>query len=239
MKNLNLLLLSILTLGVVSCTPKYYAPNTHNVPLISKKGESNLTISGNGNQFGLQGAYGISDNISLKLDGAYLSDKDKGNGGSGKLVEFGAGYFKPLSNNFVFETYAIIGLGSVENQYNLNAVNATPNPPTQGKLDANILRVGIQPNFGYKTKNFSAAISSRFVNLSYNKIEGNLLFDSIDQIKYLKDNSSNFLVEPAITLRGGFEKIKLQLQYGYSFNLTNSNFKQDPQSLSIGLNFSL
>jgi hypothetical protein len=111
------------------------------------------------------------------------------------------------------------------------------NPLTQGDISASVLRYGIQPNFGYKSNNFSAALSSRVVNLTYSNIEGDLIFDGVDQVNYLKDNSSNFLIEPALTLRGGFEKIKLQLQYGYSINLSNNDFTQDKSYLTLGLNF--
>ena len=69
----------------------------------------------------------------------------------------------------------------------------------------------------------------------YSKIDGNLI--GIGEVQYLKDNSSNFLVEPAITLRTGFENFKLQLQYGYSVNLTKNDFKQDKTFLTLGLNF--
>ena len=71
----------------------------------------------------------------------------------------------------------------------------------------------------------------------YSKVAGNLIYDGQSQLVYLKDNSSNFLVEPALTLRGGFDKVKLQLQYGYSLNLSKSDFRQDRTFLTIGLNF--
>lgn len=231
MSNLKNLLILFMGIGLVSCNPKFYTPNTQNVPLISEKGETNLTLSGNGNQVEFQGAYGVSENIAIKANGGLFIPVDvNDDGGSGKFLEFGGGYFKPLNNNFVFETYAIIGFGSVENHF-----PSTSNG--KGDISANILRVGIQPNFGYKTKHFSAAVSSRFVNLSYNKIEGDLIYENVNQSEYLKDNASNFLIEPALTLRGGFEKLKLQVQYGYSFNVSNSAFRQDDQFLTVGLNF--
>ncbi len=238
MKNLNLLLLSGLVFGFASCNPKYYSPNTQNVPLISKKSEINLTVAGNGNQFEVQGAYGLTENIAIKANAGYFKpqDLDNGNGGSGKVFEIGAGYFKALDNNLIFETYAIVGLGSVENHLPPTVAVV---PQTTGKISANITRFGIQPNFGYKMKNFSAAISSRFINLNYTKIEGDLIFEGVNQATYLKDNSSNFLIEPALTLKGGFEKVKLQLQYGYSFNVSNSDFRQDNSYFTLGLNFSL
>lgn len=224
------------TIIVTGCSPKFYTPNTQNVPLISEKGETNLTLSGNGNQIEFQGAYGVTKSFAIKANGGLFipSDLNNGNGGSGKFIEFGGGYFKPINDKFVFETYAIIGFGNVENHMPSTTSN---NPQTKGDISANIIRYGIQPNFGYKSKHFSAAISSRIVNLNYSKIKGDLIFEGTNQINYLKGNNSNFLLEPAITVRGGFEKVKLQLQYGYSMNLSNNNFRQNNSFLTLGLNF--
>lgn len=236
MKNYRKLIYLAFVFGFVSCSPKFYTPNTQNVPLISEKGETNLTLSGNGNQVEFQGAYGIAENIAIQANGGLFipSNLDNGDGGSGRFIEVGGGYFNPISENWVFETYGILGLGSFENH-----LPSTKNdhPQTTGEISANILRIGIQPNFGYKSKYFSAAVSSRIVNLSYNNIKGDLIFAGENQLNYLKDNSSNFLIEPALTVRGGFEKVKLQVQYGYSLNLSHSDFKQDNSFLTIGLNF--
>ena len=236
MKNFSKLTVLAFVCVFASCSPKYYTPNTLNVPLFSEKGETNLTLSGNVNQVEFQGAYAVANNIAIIANGGVImpGNLETGNGGSGKLVELGAGYFKPVTENWIFETYGIVGYGSMENH-----LPSTKDyyPLTKGNISANLLRVGIQPNFGYKTKNFSAAISSRIVNLSYSNIKGDLIYDDVVQTNYLKDNSSNFLIEPALTLRGGFEKFKLQLQYGYCINLTNNNFRQDNWNLTLGLNF--
>ena len=195
-----------------------------------------ITLSGNGNQVEFQGAYGIAKNIAVKVNGGLFipSNLDNGNGECGKFLEFGGGYFKPISENWVFEVYGILGFGSFENH-----LPSTKNayPQTNGDISANILRVGVQPNFGYKSKYFSVAVSSRIVNLSYSNIKEDLIFEATNQPNYLKGNSSNFLIEPALTVRGGFEKFKLQLQYGYSLNVSNNNFRQDNSFLTIGLNF--
>ena len=230
MKNFCKLFLYAAAIAFASCSPKYYTPNTQNVPLISEKGETNLTLSGNGNQVEFQGAYGITENIAIQANGGLFipADLDNGNGGSGKFIEVGAGYFKPLTENLIFETYGLLGLGNFENHISDGA---------GGDISANILRFGVQPSLGYKSKYFSAALSSRFVNLMYSTVAGNLIYDGQSQLVYLKDNSSNFLVEPALTLRGGFDKVKLQLQYGYSLNLSKSDFRQDRTFLTIGLNF--
>lgn len=111
MKIKNAVFVGILSLTMIACSPKYYSPNTQNVPLITEKGETNLTLSGNGNQIEIQGAYGISQSIALKANGGLFIPKDleNGNGGSGKYLEIGGGYYKALSNDLVFETYGLIG----------------------------------------------------------------------------------------------------------------------------------
>ena len=236
MKNLKLLIFVAVGVGFASCNPKFYSPNTQNVPLISEMGETNLTLSGNTNQVEFQGAYGVTQNIAIKANGGLFIPKNlsNGNGGSGKFIEVGGGYFKPITENWIFETYGIIGLGTVENHFPSSKAG---NPGTNGDVSANIFRIGVQPNFGYKSRYFSAAVSSRIVNLSYNTIKGDLIFADKNQVQYLKDNSSNILVEPALTIKGGLEKVKLQVQYGYSLNLSNSDFTQDKQFVTIGLNF--
>lgn len=236
MNNLRFLIILGLGFGFASCNPKFYTPNSQNVPLLSKKGETNLTLSGNGNQAEFQGAYAVGNNVAIKANGGSFipSDLDNGNGGSGKFIEFGSGYFKPITENWIFETYALVGFGSFENHLP-STINESPN--TKGDISATILRYGIQPNFGYKSEFFSAAVSSRFVNLSYSNVEGDLIFEKQPQVNYLKTNSNNFLIEPALTLRAGVEKIKLQLQYGYSLNVSNNDFRQDKNFLTVGLNF--
>lgn len=220
------------------CNPKFYSPNSHNLPLITSKGEKSLGVSGNGDRVEVQGAYGVSKNFAVKADGSFFipKDLDNGNGGSGKYFEIGGGYFKPLAGDFVFETYGLLGFGDMENHL---PSTVSDNPSTTGDISANVLRYGIQPGFGYKRPNFSIALSSRFVNLNYSNIKGDLIFNGENQADYLNANKSNFLIEPALTLRGGLENIKLQLQFGYSLNASNSEFRQDDSFLTFGLNFNL
>lgn len=219
-----------------ACNPIYYSPNTQNVPLISEKGETNLTLAGNGNQIEFQAAYGVAQNIALKANGGIFipKDNDNGDGGSGKFFELGGGYFKPLENNLVFEIYGIAGFGTVENHF---PSIAAANPQTTGDISANVFRFGIQPNFGYKSEYFSVAVSSRIANLTYGNIKGDLIYNAENQATYLNQNKSNFLVEPAITIRGGLEKIKLQLQLAKSINLSINDFRQENFLLTLGLNF--
>ena len=236
MKSSKFLVFGGLLISFASCSPKFYTPNTQNVPLISGKGMGTVTAAGNANQVEFQGAYGVTDKIAIQANGGLFipSDLDNGNGGSGRFLEVGGGYFKAIDPNWVFETYALLGIGRFENHL---PSTVSSNPQTTGDLSGNLLRVGIQPNFGYKSKYFSAAISSRFVHLGYSNVKGDLIFDNQVQAAYLSQNSSQFLMEPALTVRGGLEKIKLQLQVGFSVNLTTSNFRQDYSNATLGLHF--
>jgi hypothetical protein len=235
MKNLKIIGI-ICCFFIAGCSPLYYIPNTQNVPLITKQGETNLTVLNNSDLFELQGACGLTDNIAIQLNGGLCISPEEynENGGSGNIVELGVGYYKPLKNKLVFETYGLIGMGNVENH-----LPSTKEfyPLTNGDISAKILRYGIQPNFGYKTKHFSAALSSRFLVLNYNDIKGDLIFKGVDQIDYLNANKTNFIIEPAITLKGGLERLKFQVQYGLSLNLSNKNFQQREDYITFGLNY--
>ena len=226
----------LVALVATACSPLYYTPNTQNIPLLTEGGDNKVNLAGNNNQIELQGAYAVTDEFAIQANGGWFlpREEDNGNGGSGKFIEFGGGYYTLVKEVFVFELYGLVGLGDMENNF---PTTQESNPDSKGNIAANVFRVGIQPNFGYKSKHFEVALSSRIVNLMYSKIEGDLIFDGENQVDYLTDNKSNFLVEPAITVKGGLEKIKLQLQYGYSYNLSNKDFKQDNSFLTLGLSY--
>jgi hypothetical protein len=221
---------------LAGCSPRYYAPNTHNVPLMREKGQINLQVSGNSDLAEFQGAYALSKQFAMQLNGALFVPKDheNGNGGSGSFAEGGFGYYKPVRNNFVFETYGLLAYGSFENHLPSTIEDY---PGTSGKISSAIFRYGIQPSFGYFSKYFSIAVSARLLGLNYSGIQGNLTYNNEDQIALLKSQNSSLLLEPALTIRGGLERIKLQLQLGGSYNLTHSNFRQDHSLMSIGLHF--
>lgn len=226
-----------LVFGFTACSPKYYTPDTHNVPLISQKGETNISLAGATNRVEFQASQGITKNIALKANGGiyvpetFNDDKE----GSGKFMEVGAGYFKKFDDFWIFETYGIFGIGMLKNKF---PFEQNPDLGATGRITASLTRIGIQPNFGFKNDIFMFAISSRFVHLSYQNIAGDLVFDGVDQLNYLRKNNAHFLIEPAVTFGAGIDNFGLRIQTGFSRNLTNENFRQKKSFTVFIFNYS-
>lgn len=228
----------LIMLSVSGCSPKYYVPNSVNTPLLTQKGEFMANGLFNDNRGELQLAYAPAANLGIVANGTLFFPKDQGNGngGNGSFFEAGAGYFLPMPNNFVFETYALLGFGSLENYF---PESVQTYPGTNGRLDASVFRISLQPSFGYKSRYFEAAVSARAGMINYSGISGNLVTGDVNQQQYLENNKGQLMIEPALTLRGGVDFLKLQLQLGSSVNMTNSAFPQDKGWMTIGLHYRL
>ncbi len=188
-----------MSVGISACSPTYYIPNPQNVPLISQQGESSFTLALATRQINLQGGYGIAKKFAIKANG-YLTTEKSSNTDiveSSELIEIGAGYFKALPHKFVFETYGIVGMGSIKNQYNDPSEEAPNYSHGVGQLTANTFRFGIEPTVGYKSKNFSAALSTRFVNLKFSNIEGDLIYTSKNKLITLRQTRQILYLNPS------------------------------------------
>jgi len=226
-----------LAVGLVlsqGCTPIYYSPNTQNVPLLRGKGDHSVSVTGNDTRGELQAAYAVGNRLALGVTGGRFRQKDNasGDGGSGTFGEVAVGYFQNISEHVVFETYGLVGVGSVENHF---PSSVAANPGTDGKIASDLMRFGVQPALGYRGRLFEAAISTRVASLNYSNASGGLVFDRQAQVGYLASNNRLWLVEPALTLRGGARFLKLQLQIGRSVNLTNADFRQDKSHATLGI----
>lgn len=219
--------LLLVVLAFCSCSRYYYLPIVQNVPLLQEK--KDVRVAGFFSSdfkyysaFDAQATYAFADNFGVMVNGTYANSVDFGHG---TYVETGLGYFKPvkninLFNNFeateIFDVFAGFGAGREkqfwegENSY----------------ADISGHNIFIQPSLGLSSKYLDVALSVRFCNLTFNKIELNNCGD-LDGVDYLTTDS-HYILEPALTIRGGFEKIKLQIQAQYSANLNNFN---DPHNV--------
>jgi hypothetical protein len=231
----RLLLLAPLALG--ACAPKYYAPNTHNIPLLTRARDFSAAGAVGDARIEVQGAYAITSEVAVLLNAANYDkpDDEDGDGGSGGLLEVGFGYARPFDENFSLGVYGLAGAGNVENHFPSTVAG---NPGTTGEIEAKLTRFGVQPVLGFRTRWVEAAASLRIVSLRYSDIEGSLIFGGEDQVQILSDQTEHTLLEPALTVRGGFETVKLQVQMGWSANKTDSRFRQDEGHLTVGVVYS-
>lgn len=230
---MNKIFIAIFTaLFAYSCSPTYYMPNTHNVPLFIQKDEVVIAAAGNDKQIELQAAYAMKNDIGIQVNTGAFFGENAGDNGTGGFGEIGVGVYKPLQYNLIFETYALAGIGRLRNNFP-GTIHTYPG--TTGEISSTIMRIGMQPSIGLKYNNFSVSFSTRFAYLGYFGVDGSLIYDDVDQVRYLKDNNAHFIIDPALTLKGGLKNIQLTLQLGSSANIFKPNFRQDSSYMSFGL----
>jgi hypothetical protein len=233
----RLILLLLAPLAFGACSPKYYAPNTHNVPLLTRDGDFGVLAAVGDSRGELQGSYALTNRLGVLLNVAAFDKRDdaEGDGGSGGLVEVGFGYTMPIDENAYFGVFGLVGGGNLENHFPSTVAS---NPGTTGDIEAKLTRFGVQPMIGFTSRYFEAIGSVRLLGLRYSDVTGSLVFAGEDQVQVLSNQADHTLLEPAITLRGGWETWKLQLQMGWSANKSYGDFRQDEGFLTLGVAYS-
>ncbi|MGV3640602.1 MAG: hypothetical protein ACO1NZ_08800 [Adhaeribacter sp.] len=240
-----------MALSLEGCFPKYYSPNAHNVPLLRHKGETTGSISvGGGEVVNLgvdaQASTALTNHFALMGNFYAAGGKDTGGSARGSFFELGGGYYSPfapklfktsntmegfLKPSLIFSAFGGGGLGTVINYYDEEKIKSSRSKFT---------RVFVQPAIGLKTSYLEAALSLRLANLHYystRKRDGMTGYQG-RAMDFFGENSI-FLWEPGLTVRGGWDYIKLQAQLGLSFNQTDSNFSQEKYHLNLGVYFDL
>lgn len=224
----------VLLVVFCSCTRYYYAPNMHNVTLFRDKGEARLSggLSAGSeiSSYEVQAAYSLTNHIGVMANYFNARSEDGPNNGRGHLTEVAVGYFKPLKRNeFIFELYGGYGRGKVINNYD-------PDEYSELGLD----KLFLQPSIGYTVKDyFDVAVSSRIGYVNYSSLMSiGTTSSAFSDINYIRDHRQSVMLEPALTVRGGWKYIKLQLQAGYSFNMSHADFKQEKANYAISAYFS-
>lgn len=204
---------------IVSCHV-LYIPTSHNIPLLSNKGEGQITLASTTGGFGGLTAFGITDNIGVMANGFYLPGEEEVviNNDTTKynyniwLAELGLGYYKQLADRGVFEIYAGGGIGKVPNDFE-NTIF------TGEKVQMN--KFFIQPSIGLKSKVVYSGAAIRLSMVNMNK-------------------QSDFLIEPGVVFRLGYQKIKFYSNLGLSFKANRDKpitWDHIPFMIGIGLEF--
>ncbi|HTF05339.1 MAG TPA: hypothetical protein VK826_15020 [Bacteroidia bacterium] len=215
-----------------SCKSVYH-PNAVNTPLFNNAGEIRATVDpGN-----VQLAYAVTDHAGIMLNGFRVKENTEDNAirGRGGLVEVGFGYYTRF-RPFVFETYIGGGMGMVH----FDETRQENNTTTIRSFEARGTRFFVQPSFGYTSRFFDVALTPRFVFGKYSNIVTNYSTqEQIDGKFYAIDRPLWAFIEPALTVRGGYQWIKLQVQFGISQKLNSEALSYKDTFLNVGLSFNI
>jgi hypothetical protein len=243
-------LIALLFLPVLfcSCSHYYYVPNTQNVPLFREKNEYRFSGSLAGGEESsskeLQAAYSVTDHIGVMAN--FMSSKggtisDNNNWARGNYLDAAIGYFKPVSKCGVFEIYGGIG-GSNQHHHYLTSsyMNGTISSSSGGFSDLSFTKIFVQPSFGFTLNAIDIAASTRICLLSFNSVVNQVSSD-MNEINTLNNISDeiHFFLEPAITIRGGWKYVKLQLQASTASYFNNPDLPFESYHISIGLSIAI
>lgn len=224
-----------------SCVPCYYAPSAQNVPLLQEK--KDFRISGafklgsitKGCDF--QGALAATDHLGVMFNYSYyngrksLYDETRLSDSKSNMIEFGLGYFTPVTEFWVFETYGGYGSANVRTEHDGDIRKMSSKVHSWSLF--------VQPSFGMHKKNVEIAYSTRLRMMDFNSVELSSSNGNSDlSLEYLKNLPLTWLVEPAFTFRAGGDNVKFQMQVGFTVPLSNSDHLEiDPFNLNLGLIF--
>ena len=241
----------LLLVSLQSCVHYYYGPNSNNIPLLKKSGDMNIsagiTEASESSGFEMQSAIAAGKHVGIMVN--YYSAKGKDNSstqiwdgftytqttynesGSGQYLEGAMGYFTRINETAIFEVYGGYGTGSITNTYS-----------QFGSTKVSASKLFLQPSFGYSSEKgaLEFAISSRFASVSLRPEEQRVVVDghpAQEALSELRKKTSHFFWEPGFMVRGGFESMKIQLQYTHSSEGGTHNYQTQHGVFSLSLLF--
>ncbi len=199
-----------------SCAPAY-TPNMVNTPLLSSKGEFQATIGTGTSGIDPQFAYAITDHVGIMANASFANRSDSSNFHKHSFAEVGGGYTLLLGDAGRFEVYGGAGMGNVDAMYNEDIFT--------GRSNAVFTRIFVQPSIGAVTSAFDGAFTPRLVFVNINHSNSTLNTNTFDPF-----------FEPTLTTKFGWKYVKMIIQVGLSFPLTEyKNYTNQPFMFSIGL----
>jgi hypothetical protein len=211
-----------------------YTPNALNVPLLQERGEVKLLLS----PTNYQAAYAVSDHVGIMANGYNLSSETttEFNGvltdsytAKSIVGEVGVGYFGRTGRNFTYELYG--GGGMTQASFRGTGAFGGKNYEVTG------LKFFVQPNLGFVSQGFDLAFSPRLSGIQFGAPTvtkyplTDLKNDNLDGL----GNALHLFLEPALTLRAGYKYVKVQGQFGLSFQLSSGNIPYSPVIGNLGL----
>jgi hypothetical protein len=233
-----------LALLFCSCSHIYYVPNVQNVPLFTEKNEYRLSgtygLGTETRSLEVQGAYSVTGNFGVMANfmSAKGIDNSEESWANGNYLDAAIGYYKPLRRSGVFEIYGGVGGSKQHHQYRSENDNPVYNRDA-GTADLSFVKIFIQPSVGITFNGFDIAFSTRFNSLSFNKTDNQIdRLSNEHEFNKLTETAQakNFLFfEPALTIRGGWKYVKVQLQGATASYINNEYYHFDQYHISLGV----
>jgi len=255
---LPVFIFTCITIIAASCnTPRHiYSPSAHNVPVLTKKGDSKIgavystnavgqekkdgvEIDNRSRGYDLQGAVAITNNFAIQAAHAYRWEKTEGGPDSitikykRNLTEIGLGYYLPVNDkgNTFFQVFAGAGLGRF---------SFTDNDKTGSNYhQANITKIYLQPAVLFKSKgSFTTSVAVRFSGINYSKIKTSYSASQLDDY-HLDDLTGRmkWFFEPATVSSFGFKGVpglRFEVQGGLSFLMARNYVDYRKFNFSVG-----
>lgn len=217
---LSLAGLAIAAIIILNSCASAYVPNTINSPMLSNKGEMQVSVNTGVSGFDPQFAYAITDHLGIMANASFdnrVSDTTD-NFHVHSFIELAPGYYTSFANVLRFEAYGGAGFGRTQGLYDAQI--------WVSNADARFLRLFVQPGIGLSTDFLDLSLVSRFcyVGLSQN---GNF--------------NGGLFIEPALDLKLGYKYVKLISEVGFSLPMAEQTieFAWQPIIFSIGLQVDL
>jgi hypothetical protein len=218
-------LLMVSAASIISCSPVIYSTVGQNTPMFKEKGEFSINAGYSAAMssddltdiegLSIQTAYAFDNRWAAigslySLKNAVEADDTYNWKGNGTYWELGGGRYGKLGTDWwAYEVFAGLGSASIKNEDHLSS----------DFLDINFTKPFVQPSIGFIHK---------YVDVIFTPRIGYLIF-SDPTFKFGQGEvayempKDGFVFEPGVTLRGGYQGIKLQIQYNYSTYSFGSN----------------
>ncbi len=241
-------LLLFLACAFSSCTHYYYMPTTKNVPLFREKNEYRLsgTLS-SGSEIDakeIQAAYSFTNRFAvmanyMSASGGNLSSNDWG---KGKYYEAAFGYYNSYKKNKVFEVFAGMGIGNQQHKYEESSYSFMGGGTSYydiGSSDLSFRKLFIQPSIGYSNRIVDIAYSSGLSWLSFYDVKNNITSNKAPylDVDAIAKKRNSYMFENALTLRLGWNYVKVQFQFQTSHQLSKPELAFEGGMASMGLSF--
>lgn len=241
-----------------SCSHIYYYPTTQNVPLLQERNDIRLNAGASYKLVNISAAdfqFAWAGTRHLAMAGTFTTvtgnASDNISEGNGYYADGAIGYFNKLNEELVFEVYG--GYGQSQQQHQYGTSRRMGSSGDRQIVDFGTSRLSfrqyyIQPAIGAGKDGVDLIFSLRCSYLDFYSVNNHLLTDTINKYTYnsplffpleeIDAQRTYYLLEPAATLRVGWQHVKLQLQWVHSLHLNTSRPEGFRFShFSMGLSF--